>query len=48
MVRSLRTTEVLSFFGLFSQNMGGCAVQNTAALCYCPNLYYGYYCQNRQ
>lgn len=30
------------------QNMGGCAVQSNAALCYCPNLYYGYYCQMRR
>lgn len=27
--------------------MGGCAVQNQAAFCYCPNAYYGYYCQHR-
>ncbi|CAF3682265.1 unnamed protein product [Adineta steineri] len=29
------------------QNMGGCAVQNNAAQCYCSNYYSGYYCQYR-
>ncbi len=25
--------------------MGGCAVQNNAARCWCPDSYQGYYCQ---
>ncbi|CAF2480711.1 unnamed protein product [Rotaria sp. Silwood2] len=29
------------------QNMGGCAVQNRAARCFCPDSYQGYYCQFR-
>lgn len=31
----------------FSQNMGGCAVQNNIARCYCSTYYTGYYCQFR-
>ena len=27
--------------------MGGCAVQNNIARCYCSNYYTGYYCQFR-
>ncbi|UJR26457.1 hypothetical protein I4U23_007787 [Adineta vaga] len=27
------------------QNMGGCAVQNNAARCWCPDSHQGYYCQ---
>ena len=34
-------------FLVYSQNMGGCAVQNNAARCYCPDAYQGYYCQYR-
>jgi hypothetical protein len=30
------------------QNMGGCAVQNNAARCWCPDSYQGYYCQYRR
>lgn len=31
----------------YSQNMGGCAVQNNAAKCWCAGGYQGYYCQFR-
>ncbi len=34
----------LSFF-IYSQNNGGCAVQNNAAKCWCPDSHQGYYCQ---
>ena len=30
------------------QNMGGCAVQNNGAKCWCANGYQGYYCQYRR
>jgi len=32
---------------VYSQNQGGCAVQNNAAICWCANAYQGYYCQFR-
>jgi len=36
--------EILFF--VYSQNSGGCAVQNNAATrCWCPDNYQGYYCQ---
>lgn len=31
----------------YSQNMGGCAIQNNMAQCFCSNYYTGYYCQFR-
>ena len=33
------------FFLIYSQNNGGCAVQNNQARCWCSDSYQGYYCQ---